>query len=75
VTTVLPFYPKYVIKKCVKRIVFPTFEVLREFILYYIILYYIILYIYIYILLAEMPGVARDFIRNEGIREINYDII
>jgi hypothetical protein len=28
-----------------------------------------------YNLLAEIPGVARDSIRNEGIREINYDII
>jgi hypothetical protein len=25
--------------------------------------------------LAEMPGVARDSIRNEGIREINYGIV
>jgi hypothetical protein len=25
--------------------------------------------------LAEMPGVARDSIRNGGIREINYGII
>jgi hypothetical protein len=28
-------------------------------------------YIYIYIL-AEIPGVARDSVRNEGTREINY---
>jgi hypothetical protein len=28
-----------------------------------------------YIKLAEMPGVARDSIRNEGIREINDGII
>jgi hypothetical protein len=26
----------------------------------------------IYIQLAEIPGVARDSIRNEGTREINY---
>jgi hypothetical protein len=25
--------------------------------------------------LAQMPGVARDYIRNEGTREINYGII
>jgi hypothetical protein len=29
----------------------------------------------IYFGLAEMPGVARDSIRNEGIREINYGIV
>jgi hypothetical protein len=28
-----------------------------------------------YILLAKIPGVARDSIRNEGTREINYDNI
>jgi hypothetical protein len=27
------------------------------------------------LILAEMPGVARDSIRIEGIREINYGII
>jgi hypothetical protein len=26
---------------------------------------------YFYYLLAEMPGVARDYIRNEGTRKIN----
>jgi hypothetical protein len=29
------------------------------------------IYVYIYIL-AEIPGVAQDCIRNEGAREINY---
>jgi hypothetical protein len=29
--------------------------------------------IYYYELLAEIPSVARDSIRNEGTREINYD--
>jgi hypothetical protein len=28
-----------------------------------------------YIVLAEMPGVAREYIRNKGTREINYGII
>jgi hypothetical protein len=28
----------------------------------------------LYLLLAEMPGVARDYIRNEGTGEINYGI-
>jgi hypothetical protein len=27
------------------------------------------------VLLAEMPGVAQDSIRNEGTREIKYGII
>jgi hypothetical protein len=27
-----------------------------------------------YIILAQMPGVARDSIRNEGTRVINYGI-
>jgi hypothetical protein len=29
----------------------------------------------LYFVLAEMSGVARDSIRNEGTREINYGII
>jgi hypothetical protein len=29
----------------------------------------------IYLLLAEIPGVARDSVRNEGTRKINYGII
>jgi hypothetical protein len=32
-------------------------------------------YFELYSELAEMPGVAQDSIRNEGIREINYGII
>jgi hypothetical protein len=31
--------------------------------------------LYIIFQLAEMPGVARDSIRNEGTREINYSIM
>jgi hypothetical protein len=29
----------------------------------------------IYLVLAEMPGVAQDYVRNEGTWETNYGII
>jgi hypothetical protein len=29
----------------------------------------------VYCILAEMPGFARDSIRNEGTREMNYGIL
>jgi hypothetical protein len=31
--------------------------------------------IIIYYLLAEIPGIAQDSVKNKGIREINYVII